>query len=349
MEFHKLKIKEIIKEAKDAVVVEFDVSSKLEEKFRFLPGQYLTLKHVLNGKELRRAYSICSTPRSGQLKVGIKKVENGLFSNFAYNELKIGDELEVAKPQGKFTVTCKSNNEKTYVLVAGGSGITPILSMFKTILSEEPFSKIYLFYGNQSPETMMFKDDIEKFASIYPSKFMVYNKFSRVSEIDVNYGRLSGEFIANTIGKDSISKIDAFYLCGPEELIHSSKEYLENSYKVDSFKINVELFTAAKSKKTDVLTEDFTESLVTVLISGKKHLVKVPKGEKILDVIIDQNIDVPYSCQGGFCTQCQCKVMHGKVEMAQNLALSDQEISEGQTLTCQSIPKTSEVMLVFED
>jgi ring-1,2-phenylacetyl-CoA epoxidase subunit PaaE len=348
MEKYIVKVKEIIRETADAVVVELDIPKEIEDRFKFLAGQYITLSTIINGNKVNRMYSLCSTPRSGQIKVGIKKIPNGVFSTYANDVLKVGDELTVFIPQGKFSVTCRSNNQKKYALIAAGSGITPILSMLKTILSEEPFSEIDLFYGNKTLESTMFKAEIDKFAGIYPNRLKTHYIFSQ-DHSSVHHGRIHGKWIVDIL-QNKVSEINDFFICGPAEMIYEVRDYLNATVQVDTDKIHYELFTTGKKAKENAVTEDenFDVAKLKIVVDGRTYNLEVAKHEKILDIILDKGIDVRHSCKGGLCTQCVAKIKHGKVEMLQNIGLSGEEIQQGLVLTCQGVPLTSEVFLNFD-
>ncbi len=348
MEKYVVKVKEITRETADAVVVELDIPKEIEDRFKFLAGQYITLSTIINGSKVNRMYSLCSTPRSGQIKVGIKKIYNGVFSTYANDVLKVGDELTVFIPQGKFSVTCRSNNQKKYVLIAAGSGITPILSMLKTILSEEPFSEIDLFYGNKTVESTMFKSEIDKFAGIYPNRLKAHYIFSQDNS-SVHHGRVHGKWIADIL-QNKVTEINDFFICGPAEMIYEVRDYLNATAQVDSDKIHYELFTTGKKAKENAVVEDenFDVAKLKIVVDGRTYNLEVAKHEKILDVILDKGIDVRHSCKGGLCTQCVAKINHGKVEMLQNIGLSGEEIQQGLVLTCQGVPLTSEIFLNFD-
>lgn len=348
MEKYTLKVKEIIRETAESVIVEFDIPRDIEDRFKFLAGQYVTLSTTIKGTKVNRMYSLCSTPRSGQVKVGIKKIANGVFSTYANEVLQVGDELSVFIPQGKFSVTCRSNNQKKYVLIAAGSGITPIISMMKTILSEEPFSEIDLFYGNKSVDSVMFKSEIDRFSAIYPNRLNVNYIYSQ-DPSQVNYGRINGQWITEKLG-NKLVLINDFFVCGPAEMIYEIRDYLNSTHNVDSDKIHYELFTTGKKAKENEVVEDenFEVAKLKIIVDGRTYNLEVGKHEKILDVILDKGIDIRHSCKGGLCTQCVAKIKHGRVHMHQNIGLSGEEVQQGLVLTCQSTSLTSELFLNFD-
>lgn len=349
MEFYPLEVKQIDQITKNAVAVTFSVPEKYNAKFKYKSGQYLTVKKEINGEALRRMYSLCDKPRSGKLKVGIKKVKGGKFSTFANEHLKVGDIIEVAPAKGKFTIEFRSNNNRKYALIAAGSGITPILSLSESILSEEPFSTVDLFFGNQTPSTVMFSKEIEHLLKIYPKRFRLFSKFSK-SEDALEKGRITPEWISDKIGIDKIKDIYGYYICGPEQMITDIKEFMLDK-GLDKHQIHFELFssTATISDTQIPIDADGPPAEVSITIHGKTHHIQVPFGAKILDVGLNEGLELPYSCRGGICASCEARVTHGEVEVVKNMILADEEIENGHCLTCQSIPKTKEVMLTFDN
>lgn len=349
MDFYKLKVQSIEKITPDAVAVTFEVPEEINHHFKYRSGQYLTIKHFFDDEEVRRMYSLCDKPRSGKLKVGIKKVEGGLFSTFANEELKIGDTLEVAPAMGKFTIEFRSNNSRHYVLIAAGSGITPVLSLTQSILTEEPFSKITLFYGNQSPTSEMFKDELDRINTLYGERLQIIRKYSRIPD-GPSKGHITPELIIDTIGIEKYKEVYGYYICGPEALITETRDYLQEK-GVNKHQISFELFSSNVTISDTQVTieEDGDPAEVAITIHGETHHIQVPFGKKILDVALDKGLELPYSCRGGICASCESRVTHGEVQVLKNMILADEEIENGHCLTCQSIPKTKEVMLTFDN
>lgn len=350
--FHSLKVKKISKETSNAVSIVFDVPSELAGEFNFSSGQFLTLKHFVNGKELRRSYSLCSMPRSGELKIAVKKVTNGEFSSFVVDHLKEGEFVDVAAPSGKFTVQCKSNNQRKYVFVAVGSGITPIISMIKTILNDEPHSTVHLLYGNKSKAETIFGEEIDKLAEMYAKRFSQKYFFTNEDTGDsITNGRIDSKKIAAVKGEWGMpSEVFGYYLCGPQSMIEEISNYLLQSEGVQAGNIHFELFTSivAENAVQETGNEIFEKSKVTATIRGVEYTFEVKPGQNILAAGLASRVDMPYSCQGGVCGSCECKVTEGRVELNQNMILSDDEVEDGQSLACQAIPKTNEVKLTFD-
>jgi ring-1,2-phenylacetyl-CoA epoxidase subunit PaaE len=357
--FHPLKVSKIVKETENAVSILFELTKSQKEYFNFKAGQFLTLKAEIGGQDVRRSYSICSSPKSGDLKVAIKKIEGGLFSSYAVDALQEGEVIEAAAPAGKFTIEGNSSNNNKYVFITAGSGITPSISMIKTILIEEPNSSLFLLYGNKTKAETIFLDQIEGLKQEYGSRLNVKYFLSRESgEDEFTSGRISGDKIIqleNHLG--GLQSVNGFYLCGPGELIEEVKKTLLDQGVADN-NIHFELFTSAinaggsegasGSGADEIVDESFDVSKVTVAIDEVDYTFEVKAGKNILAAGLAAGIDIPYSCQGGVCGSCECTVSTGKVELSQNMILSDEEVEEGQALACQAIPKTAEVKLVFE-
>jgi ring-1,2-phenylacetyl-CoA epoxidase subunit PaaE len=343
--FHTLTIKEIIKETADAVSIVFDIPKNLHSDFKFVSGQYITLKKEINNTELRRAYSICSTPKSGQLKVAIKAVKDGAFSAYATTQLKAGDTIEISTPEGRFLLNPKEN--KNYLAFAAGSGITPVLSMVKTVLETEPSSSFTLIYGNKSAADTIFKKELDGLAAKF-SNFNLHYVFSREKQEDTLFGRIDKPY-TNFYVKNKY-KDTSFYetfLCGPEEMIHIVSDTLkENGFASEN--IHFELFTVSIEKENlNQIKEGFTE--VTFLIDEEETTLQMKQSDTILAAALRHDLDAPYSCQGGVCSSCLAKVTQGKAVMAKNAILTDAELADGFILTCQAHPTSEKITIDFDD
>jgi ring-1,2-phenylacetyl-CoA epoxidase subunit PaaE len=346
--FYKLSIKEIAKETKNAVSVNFDVPENLQDEFNFIPGQYLTLQKELGGHLLRRAYSICSSINSKDLKVAIKEVNKGAFSQYANNELSIGDTIDVAAPEGKFILNTSKNNNKNYLAFVAGSGITPVLSMIKSVLEIEDKSKFVLVYGNKSSELTIFKNEIDKLANKYENQFEVHYVFSQKISDKASFGRINLKVI-NDILKHKYNQVsfDEYFLCGPEDMIDLVKEtLLKNGIKSDLIKF--ELFTISSNKK-EVNTELSGNSEITILLDDEEITFDMRKDELILNAALAHDLDAPYSCQGGICSSCLARIIEGEVVMDNNTILDTEEIEEGLILTCQAHPISSTIKIDYDD
>ena len=344
--YHSLKVSQVEPVTAEAVTVKFEIPSELAPQFKFKPGQFLGVKTMINGEEIRRSYSICSSVRSGEWQVAIKRVKGGKFSTWATQNLSAGMTLEVAEPAGRFTVNCMSNHERNYVFVAAGSGITPVMSMIKSILIEEPLSKMILIYGNQSPAQTLFKNELESLSEQYSDRFTV--KFFNSRSGSENLVRISSELIAAEVSSVfDWSNIYGVYLCGPQPMIEAAKSSLPASVGIAEDQIKFELFQIDSKEGVAAANTDFEKSKVTVNIDEVDYTFEVEAGANILSAGLEAGIDIPYSCQGGVCGTCECTVEEGEVELAQNMVLSDDEVQEGQALACQAVPKTAEVKLYF--
>ena len=344
--FHALQITAVDRLTPNAVALTFNIPEDLKEDYSFKAGQYITLKHTLNGKELRRAYSISSPPSSGKLTVGIKKMEGGTFSVYANEELKAGDTIDVMFPEGRFVFD--ETSPKKIAAFAAGSGITPIMSIAQTVLESHPESTFVLVFGNQSPEETMYFKQIQALKEQYGGRLFVQYIYSRSHEEDALFGRIERSTV-NFVLKNKFkgTEFDGFYLCGPEEMIEQVTDTLEDN-GVPKEKIHFELFTSDDTE--DELAEELEgKTKVEVLLDDETFTFVMDKKERVLDAVLKEDIDAPYSCQGGVCSSCIARLTDGKVEMVKNQILTDGEIEEGFILTCQSHPLTSAIKVDYDD
>ena len=353
--FHALKVKNIEKETEDCVSIEFEVPVELEQVFQFKQGQNLTIKKILNGEELRRSYSICTSPFDKKLKVAVKKAEGGLFSTWANEELKKGEVLDVLPPTGNFYTELNPAQRKNYVAFAAGSGITPILSIIKTTLITEPESTFTLVYGNRTKNSIIFKEDLEALKDKFIDRFRVYHILSReLTEAEINSGRIDVDKLELLFNKViDQNACDEYFICGPEELIFCIKGYLEGR-GISNHKIHFELFTVPGQKKSQVETqkpeiEEGPKANVSVKLDGIVFVFDLNyDSESILDAALKQGADLPYACKGGVCTTCKAKLIEGEISMDVNWGLEPDEVAKGYILTCQSHPKTGKVVIDFD-
>lgn len=344
--FHKLRIKEVIRETPQAVSLSFEVPENLQEQFRFKAGQYITIKTEINGEEIRRAYSLCSAPNSEEFKVTVKEVEGGKFSVVANNKLQAGDQLEVHPPEGKF-ILVPDPRPKNYAAFVAGSGITPVLSIIKTVLTEEPKSRFILTYGNKSPEDTIFFKELLKLQAEFPHRLYIEFVYSRTREEHSHFGRIETSTVNYVIkNKFKDHPFDAFYLCGPEAMINHITGVLTDN-GVPKEKILFELFTTEDTGAIDTGTEGKTE--LSVVVDDEETTFSMDSQETVLDAALDHDLDVPYSCQGGICSSCIARVVEGKAEMRKNQILTDEEIEEGLILTCQAQPLTPTLKVDYDD
>jgi ring-1,2-phenylacetyl-CoA epoxidase subunit PaaE len=344
--FHKVTIKEIQQETANAVSVLFNIPKEVQSEFNFTAGQYITLQKEINGEEVRRAYSICSTPKSGDIRVAIKAVENGTFSTFATSNLKVGDEIEIAAPEGRFLLNPEVN--KNYIGFAAGSGITPILSMVKTVLEKEPTANFTLVYGNKSILDTMFYSELNTLKESFLDRLKLHFIFSRENVKNELRGRIDGNvtnyFVKNMYKETSF---DAAFLCGPEEMIQEVSKTLENN-KIAKDNIHFELFTSSIDEAAASEVKEGTTE-VTILLDDEENTFTMQQTDNILAASLRNNIDAPYSCQGGVCSSCLGKVTEGKAVMVKNSILTDGEIKDGLILTCQAHPTTPKITIDFDD
>ena len=347
--FNSLRIKELTRETNDAVSIAFEVPNDLVNDYTFKAGQYVTLKTNIDGEEVRRAYSICSSITSGDLRVAVKAVPNGVFSTYANTKLNENDYLDVSTPEGKFLIDCDVSNQKNYAAFAAGSGITPILSMITSVLEREPNSTFTLLYGNKSVNDTIFYNQLNDLKNLYEDRFTLIYIFSRAKEPNALTGRIDGN-VVKYLTKNRCKDIDfdAFYLCGPEAMINIVSETLleEGINKED---IYFELFTSTVSEAPEMISGDFNETSLTIIVDDETHEITAKAEKFILDACLDHDLDVPYSCQGGVCSSCIARVKKGKAKMVKNAILTDGEIEEGLILTCQAIAEHPELIIDYDD
>ncbi len=348
--FHKLNIKSIKNVTDKSVAITIDIPEDLKTNFNFQAGQYITLKSNVNGEEVRRDYSICSSKNSGEITVAVKAVEGGTFSVYANKQLNAGDTIEIAEPKGRFILETNEAKTRTIAAFAAGSGITPVLSIAKTLLEEEPFSNFILVYGNKSVDDTMFFNDLMELKNTYGNRIHVHFIYSQANEEGALFGRIEKSTV-NLIVKNKYKDvtIEKFYLCGPEQMIYTIKDVLiENNVKEKD--ILFELFTAPVEVEdgSDVDVPNGS-SKIKVLVDEEEFEFTMSQEESILEAALKQDIDAPYSCQGGICSSCIARLTEGKATMRQNNILTDSEVAEGLVLTCQAHPTTASVVVDYDD
>ncbi len=344
---HTLQITAVEPLTPNSVALTFKVPENLKDIYTFEAGQYITIKHQLNGQELRRAYSISSAPSSGELTVGIKKMPEGTFSVYANESLKVGDVLEVMPPEGRFIFESGPRAKKVAAFAAG-SGITPIMSIAQTVLESHPENIFVLVFGNQSPEETMYFQKIQELKQKYTNRFFVQYIYSRSREDDALFGRIETSTV-NFVVKNKFkgTTFDAFYLCGPEDMIHAVSDTLKNN-GVDGNLIHFELFTSADTE--DTMAENLEGmTQVEVILDDETFSFTMDKKKLVLDAVLNEDIDAPYSCQGGVCSSCIARIKEGKAEMVKNQILTDGEVAEGLILTCQAHPLTPKLIVDYDD
>jgi ring-1,2-phenylacetyl-CoA epoxidase subunit PaaE len=350
--FHTLQVKDIYKDTDDCSVIEFDVPDDLKETFKFKPGQYLTLRTTINDEDIRRSYSLCSSPLDNEWKVAVKQIPEGKFSTFVNQTLQKGDSLQVMKPMGRFGVAV-SETPKNYIVFTAGSGITPILSMIKTHLAKEPKSTFKLFYLNRTVKSIIFKEEIEQLRNQYFGRLEVFYFLTKeYRDIELLNGRFTEEKLHTIFDKlVDVSELNECFLCGPEEMIFLVKEELVKA-GMPSENIHFELFVTGLSKedKPALFPNQKLEGVEVTIVDGGKefHYTMTKEYDNILDAALGAGADLPFACKGGVCATCKCKVIEGEVEMKVNYALEKEEVSQNFVLSCQSVPLTEKVKLNFD-
>ena len=347
--FHKLTIKEVKRETSKAISISFNIPENLKDVFVFKAGQYITLKTYIDSHEVRRDYSLCSSPKSGEIKVAVKEVKDGTFSAYANNTLKAGDTLEVAPPKGRFIFKPNDSKTKNIAVFAAGSGITPVLSIIKCALEEELLSKVILVFGNKTTEDTMFLNELLELQHTYKDRFSIQFVFSQADEDDAIFGRIEKSTVNYVMkNKHKHIDVDAFYLCGPEAMIHTVKDVL-TEHNIDENHIHFELFKAAKPAEIE---DDATASgkiKITVLVDDETTTFEMSAKQTILEAALDEDLDAPYSCQGGICSSCIARITEGEATMRQNNILTESEIAEGLILTCQAHPTSATLTVDYDD
>lgn len=354
--FHTLKIKDIRKETADCVSIALDVPMEIRDTFQFKHGQYLTLRKEINGEDVRRSYSICTSPLEEELRVAIKKVEEGRFSTYANEILEIGEDLEAMPPLGNFTVPLDPDNTNKYVAFVAGSGITPVMSIVKTVLATEPHSHFTLIYGNRGFDSIIFREEIEELKNCYLNRLTVHHVFSKERlDVPLFNGRIDKEksltFLDKLIDANEVAE---WFICGPEEMIFAVKDALLTK-EIPEKNIHFELFTSpvgklGATKKKEAPSFDPTlESQITIQLDGTAFDFNLAySGENLLDAALQEGADLPFACKGGVCCTCRAKLVEGEVDMTVNYALEKEEVEAGFILTCQAHPRTPKVVVDFD-
>ena len=351
--FHRLAVNDLRRETPDAISLTFTIPKELASDYSFAPGQYLTLRSTMHGEEVRRSYSICSGPDDGELRIAVKKVDGGAFSNWAAEELKTGDELDVMTPTGRFGIAPAPEQARLYVGFAAGSGITPILSIVKGVLAREPDSRFFLFYGNRSTSGMLFLEELEELKDRYMQRFSLFHVISgEEQDIPILHGRLDGEKVRVLLRSlVPAAQVDHVFICGPsgmsEEIEATCREIgiAEDKIHVERF---VSEFGGKPRPKQIVAPGAPPRALASLIIDGKRREVPVAEGEAILDAALRAGMDLPFACKGGMCSTCRAKLVEGKAEMEVNYSLEPWELQAGFILTCQARPCSEKVVVDYD-
>ena len=353
--FHSLKIKDVRRETEDAVSLCFDLPEALAEDFRFTPGQHLTLRTELDGEDVRRNYSICVAPHENELRVAIKKIAGGAFSTWANSAIAIGDTMDVMPPHGSFTWSFDAARAATYVGFAGGSGITPVLSLLKATLEAEPKSSFILLYGNRASNSIMFLEEIAALKDRFMSRLQVYHFLEDEEEdVDLFNGRLDSAKVAEVLATlINPAAIDAAFICGPGPMMDAVEEGLTKA-GVPADRILLERFTvgamsAAQAAAVRELEQKAAGRKVQVTLDGRKRslVFDADKGS-ILENARAVGLPAPFACKAGVCATCRAKLVQGEVKMVANYGLSADEVAQGYVLTCQAVPMTDDVVLDYD-
>ena len=351
--FHKLAVASVEALTRDSIAITFKVPQYLQSTFAYVQGQYITLRTVIDGEEVRRSYSICSAVQDMRLRVAIKKVAGGAFSTWATGHLMPGFAIDVMTPQGNFHIPLKPEAARHVMCFAAGSGITPMLSIIKTMLVAEPLTRVTLVYGNRSSGNVMFKEELQDLKDTYLDRFNLVWVMSReAQDIELFNGRIDYDKTIELLERwvDPAS-IDAAFICGPHEMMLAVTRALQDK-GVDKSRIKAELFGTglpAKPRAVQAVAAGDEQCEVEVILDGSRHSFSMPKnGISLVDAGLKAGIDMPYACKGGVCSTCRAQVVSGEVDMDNNFALEDYEVARGFVLCCQSFPVSNKLLIDFD-
>ncbi len=350
--FHTLAIKDIRRETADAVSLTFDIGADLSEAFRFEPGQYLTLRTMIDGEDIRRSYSICSGPADGEIRVAVKRVDDGVFSTHVNTALRIGDSLDVMTPTGRFGLGGIEDG-RTCAGFAAGSGITPVLSILKGVLQREPNSRFFLFYGSRTVEDVLFRQELEDLKDRFLGRLSVFHVLSREEQdVPILNGHLNGEKVRQLLRSLlPVATVDHAFICGPAAMIDDLEATLAD-LGLSANQIHVERFVSAHGgaakAKAPVAADAPATHRITITVDGKRRDVPAADGESILDAALRAGIDLPFACKGGMCSTCRARIVEGSAAMDVNYSLEPWELDKGFVLTCQAKPTSAHVVVDFD-
>jgi ring-1,2-phenylacetyl-CoA epoxidase subunit PaaE len=354
-QFHSLTVAKVKHETRDAIAVTFAVPPELKETFKYRQGQHLTLRATIGGEEVRRSYSICAAVQDDQLRVAIKRVAGGLFSTWANEALKPGVTLDVMPPEGRFNLPLDPASRHHYLAFAAGSGITPILSIVKTTLLAEPHSRFTILYGNRASSSVIFRDELAELKDVYMERLnLVYVMSREQQDIELFNGRITQDKCRQLFQHWlRVEDVDYAFVCGPEDMMHGVSNALQEA-GMPKERIRIELFAAAaghavREQRAHYGRDAAHLTEVTVIMDGNHASFTMDKDkESLLDAGLRAGIDMRYSCKGGVCSTCRCKVVEGTVDMDVNYALEDYEVARGFVLSCQSFPVTDRLVVDFD-
>ncbi|SDV48345.1 1,2-phenylacetyl-CoA epoxidase subunit PaaE [Chitinasiproducens palmae] len=357
-QFHPLRIRQVRPETADALTLSFDVPPELRDTFRFTQGQFVTLRAEIDGEEARRSYSICAGvddyANRGELRVGIKRVPGGRFSNFVHDALQPGHTIDVMPPDGRFYTPLDPSNDKHYVGFCAGSGITPMIALIKSALAVEPYSRFTLVYGNRSVDTIMFAEELEDLKNRYLERFTLYNVLSgETQDVGLFNGRIDAdkcrEFLATLLPAQSI---DEAFICGPGSMMDAVEATLREA-GVPAGQVHAERFGVpgeGAARRQIVIDDSAPTAELVVILDGSSRTLRTPyEGQSVLDTGLKAGLALPYACKGGVCCTCRAKVVEGKVAMDKNYTLEEQEVADGFVLTCQARPLTERVVVSYDE
>lgn len=354
-QFHLLRIVEVRRETPDSVSIAFTIPNALRDAYRFVHGQHVTVRRTIGGEEVRRSYSICSGVDEGDFRIAVRKQEGGVFSGFANERLKPGDLLEVMTPTGHFTAPLDPGAARTYLGIAAGSGITPILSIIKSVLVREPESRFFLIYGNRTTQSIMFRETLEELKDRFLARLSVTHVLSReAQDADALSGRIDDEklglFLRSIV---PVECVEHAFVCGPGSMIEAAQLSLAK-FGMPRDRIHVERFSvdgAAPPKRAPAPSKTAERRIVAeaeAVMDGIRHRFPIAAEETVIDAALGAGLELPYSCRGGMCCTCRARLVEGKVAMDVNYSLEPWELAAGYVLTCQSRPQTPRLVLDYD-
>ena len=354
-QFYPLRVTDIKRDTRDSVVLTLAPPEGEEDKFEFIQGQYLTFRRVFDGEEMRRSYSICAGVNDGVLRVGIKKVDGGWFSSWANDELQVGETIDAMPPMGNFHAPLKPEEKRAYLGFAGGSGITPMVSLVKTVMEVEPKSTFTLVYGNRSSSAIMFREELEDLKNIYMGRFNIVHILESEADIELFSGRLDREKCDALFSRwVDVKNADLAFICGPEPMMLAVSDTLK-AHGMDERAIKFELFSSAqpgRAKKRAAPADGAdgaSRAKATIILDGAARECDIAKGEEsVLEAALAAKIDAPYACKAGVCSTCRAKIIEGEADMETNYALEDYEVERGYILTCQAYPRTDKIVVDYD-
>ena len=355
--FHPLKVADVRRETPDAVSISFAVPPELADEYRFHPGQHLTLRRECDGQDVRRSYSICTGLDDRELRVAVKKVAGGVFSTLCNESIRPGDTIDVMTPQGRFGIMPDPATTRNYLAIAAGSGITPILSLLRSVLTREPGSRFMLIYGNRSSKDIIFKEALEDLKDRFLGRLVVHHVLSREQQdIALFNGRIDADKIETLLKSFApASRIDHAFLCGPGAMIEDAKGTLMR-LGTSAERVHIEYFStegvpvpSRRAAASAVASDERPVATAHVTLHGLGYEIPMLDGETVIDAGERMGLEMPYSCRGGMCCTCRAKLVSGEVEMALNYSLEPWEMEAGYVLTCQARPKTREIVVDYDE